>query len=76
MISGYPRRVPDGEVFTYRENTMGLFRKMTSLSTMGAVDFRSDKERGAAYAKATKRQSKKQTRQLRKQTKLIRKAGR
>lgn len=28
---------------------MGLFRKMASLSTMGAVDYRSDKERAARY---------------------------
>lgn len=40
---------------------MGLTRKMLSVSTLGAVDFRSDKERTAAYAKATKKEAKKQT---------------
>lgn len=40
---------------------MGLFRKVTSI---GIVNFRSDRERTAAYAKATK-----------KQTKLMKKAG-
>jgi hypothetical protein len=33
---------------------MGLFRKMTSLSTLGAVDFRSDKERIARYTRQTR----------------------
>ena len=33
---------------------MGLFRKLTSISTMGAVDFRSDKERIAMYGRQTR----------------------
>ncbi|WP_440712090.1 hypothetical protein [Gordonia sp. FQ] len=41
---------------------MGLTRKVTSASTLGAVDFRSDKERIARStrqgAKATKKQNK------------------
>jgi len=37
---------------------------MLSVTTLGLVDFRSDKERAAAYAKATKRQAKKQTKLL------------
>lgn len=32
-----------------------------SVSTLGLVDFRSDKERTAAYARSAKRQAKKQT---------------
>lgn len=40
---------------------MGLIRKAMSVSTLGAVDFRSDKERAAAYGKATKKEAKKQT---------------
>lgn len=45
---------------------MGLIRKTMSLGTLGAVDFRSDKERAAAYAKATKREAKKQTKIMKK----------
>lgn len=44
---------------------MGLFRKLTSVSTLGAVDFRSDKERIASYTKATKSQAKQQTKIMR-----------
>jgi len=33
---------------------MGLFRKMTSMTTLGAVDFRSDKERTAMYTRQTR----------------------
>ncbi len=46
---------------------MGLMRKMMSVSTMGAVDFRSDKERTAAYTKAAKKQAKEQTQLMRQQ---------
>ena len=44
---------------------MGLFRKTTSMMTLGAVDFRSDKERTAAYTKAVKKEAKEQTRLMR-----------
>lgn len=44
---------------------MGLTRKLMSASTLGLVDFRSDKERTAAYTKA-------QRDEMRKQTKLAR----
>jgi ribosomal protein L7/L12 len=40
---------------------MGLIRKMMSVSSLGAVDFRSDKERTAAYTKAAMKEAKKQT---------------
>lgn len=33
---------------------MGMIRKMTSLSTLGLVDFRSDKERTARYTRQTR----------------------
>jgi hypothetical protein len=46
---------------------MGLIRKMMSVSTAGAVDFRSDKERTAAYTKAAKKQAKEQTGLMRQQ---------
>lgn len=56
---------------------MGLTRKVMSLSTLGAVDFRSDKERTAAYTKATKKQTKKQTKLMKQQAKLAKRlAGR
>lgn len=44
---------------------MGLTRKMMSLGTLGAVDFRSDKERTAAYTRGAKREAKKQTNLMR-----------
>src|SRR4051812_12233546 len=40
---------------------MGLFRKTLSLSTFGAVDFRSDKERAARYGKQGRNELRKQT---------------
>lgn len=46
---------------------MGIIRKATSISTLGLVDFRSDKERTAAYTKVTKKQAKKQTKLMKKQ---------
>ncbi len=49
---------------------MGLFRKMTSLTTLGAVDFRSDKERIARSSKETAKQLKEQNRLLREQNRL------
>ncbi|MFB8350961.1 hypothetical protein [Streptomyces niveus] len=54
---------------------MGITRKLMSVSTLGAVDFRSDKERTAAYTKATKKQAKKQTKLLKQQAKLQKKLG-
>ena len=50
---------------------MGLIRKVTSLGTMGAVDFRSDKERIAAYTRASKRQLKAQTRLMQQQAQVV-----
>lgn len=55
---------------------MGLFRKMTSLSTLGAVDFKSDKERTASYTKASAKQAKEQTRLMREQAEAARAAAR
>lgn len=46
---------------------MGLIRKAMSVGTVGIVDFRSDKERIAAYTKASKKQAKKQTEIMRRQ---------
>jgi beta-phosphoglucomutase-like phosphatase (HAD superfamily) len=49
---------------------MGLFRKMTSMSTLGAVDFRSDKERIAKSGAQTAKQAKEQTKLLEQQLTL------
>lgn len=46
---------------------MGLIRKTLSVSTMGLIDFRSDKERTAAYTKRGAREARKQTGMLRSQ---------
>lgn len=50
---------------------MGLFRKVTSISTLGLVDFRSDKERTAAYTRGVRSQSRKQTQALQNQNALL-----
>ncbi|MDJ0464858.1 hypothetical protein [Streptomyces sp. H27-C3] len=52
---------------------MGIIRKSMSVTTLGVVDFRSDKERTAAYAKATKKQAKLQTKLMKQQAKLAKK---
>jgi hypothetical protein len=41
---------------------MGLTRKATSISSGGLVDFRSDKEPSARYAKQARNEARKQTR--------------
>ena len=46
---------------------MGLIRKTMSLGTAGLVDFRSDKERTAAYTKAAKKEARKQTQLMQQQ---------
>jgi hypothetical protein len=49
----------------HRKGTIvGLTRKLMSLSTLGAVDMRSDKERTAAYTRASKNEAKKQTKMM------------
>lgn len=45
---------------------MGLFRKMASVSTLGAIDMRSAKDRTAASSKKTAKQMKKQTKLMKK----------
>lgn len=54
---------------------MGLTRKVLSVSTLGLIDFRSDKERTAAYTKAAKKQAKKQTKLLKRQNALLKSQG-
>ena len=48
---------------------MGVTRKMLSISTLGLIDFRSDKERIARSARLTKRAAKKQNKLLKQQIK-------
>ena len=47
---------------------MGLTRKTMSLFSMGAVDWRSDKERTAAYTRGIRHQARKQTKILKQQS--------
>ncbi len=51
---------------------MGLIRKAMSLSTLGLIDYRSDKERVARSARLTKRATKKQVRLTKKQNRILR----
>lgn len=46
---------------------MGLMRKITSVSTFGLVDYRSDKERAARYAKQTRDAAREQVKLAKKQ---------
>ena len=46
---------------------MGMTRKLLSISTAGAIDFRSDKERIARSAKKTAKELKKQTKLMKRQ---------
>lgn len=50
---------------------MGLMRKMASLATLGAVDFRSDKERIARNTAITARQAKKATEEAERHNKAV-----
>lgn len=50
---------------------MGIFRKATSVTTLGLVDFRSDKERVARSTRLTKQAVKDQNKLLKKQNRLI-----
>jgi hypothetical protein len=50
---------------------MGLIRKMMSVSTLGAVDFRSDKERTAAYTRRSATEARKQSAEVHRQTLLL-----
>lgn len=54
---------------------MGITRKIMSASTLGAVDFRSDKERTASNTAASARAAKKQNKLIAEQNKLIAKGN-
>lgn len=54
---------------------MGIMRKMTSVSTMGLVDYRSDKERTAKYTKQTRNAARAQAAQQMQSMELQRKAN-
>src|SRR5436305_12229906 len=49
---------------------MGLIRKTLSVSTAGLVDFRSDKERTAAYTRRRRKEAIRQTRLIRQQVSI------
>lgn len=49
---------------------MGLIRKLTSVSTLGVIDFRSDKERIARSTRKTSAEAKQQTTLMRQQLEL------
>ncbi|MGU3438168.1 hypothetical protein ACNHUS_34810 [Actinomycetes bacterium M1A6_2h] len=51
---------------------MGIFRKVTSVSTAGLVDLRSDKERIARSARKSSNEVKKQTKLMRENNSLLR----
>lgn len=51
---------------------MGVIRKSMSITTLGLIDFRSDKERVARSARLTKRATKKNNRLVKKQNKILR----
>lgn len=51
---------------------MGLIRKTLSASTVGLVDWKSDKERVAASARKTKSATRKTNKLLKEQNKLLR----
>ncbi len=53
---------------------MGFTRKMMSLGSAGLVDFRSDKERTAAYTQRARRESIKQTKLMQQELELQRQA--
>jgi hypothetical protein len=50
---------------------MGLMRKMMSVSSLGAVDFKSDKERTASYTKTSAKEAKKQSEEAHRQTAIL-----
>ena len=52
--------------------TLGITRKFLSLSTFGLVDWRSDKERTAAYARGTRKHAWRTAKQTKKLVKLER----
>lgn len=51
---------------------MGLIRKSMSITTLGVIDYRSDKERTARSTRLTKRATKKTNKLLKEQNKLLR----
>lgn len=50
---------------------MGMIRKTLSLTTLGLVDFRSDKERAASYTRGAKKAAKKTAKETKRQRELL-----
>ncbi|MFJ7243541.1 hypothetical protein ACIQWA_02725 [Kitasatospora sp. NPDC098652] len=51
---------------------MGILRKLTSVTTLGAVNFRSSKEKTARNTKKAAKEAKVQTKLLQEQNRLLR----
>lgn len=54
---------------------MGVIRKSMSMTTLGLVDWKSDKERIASSARKTKRAARKTNKLLKEQNDILRKQG-
>jgi hypothetical protein len=50
---------------------MGMIRKGMSVTTLGVIDYRSDKERVARSARLTKRATKRQNHLIKKQNRIL-----
>jgi hypothetical protein len=50
---------------------MGITRKVLSVTSLGLVDFRSDKERTAAYTRGTRKAAREQTKLLAEQNQIL-----
>lgn len=55
---------------------MGFTRKFLSLGTVGLIDFRSDKERNAAYARGTRKHTRKAAKAAEQQARYARETAR
>ena len=55
---------------------MGVIRKTLSVSTVGMIDWKSDKERIAASTRKTKTAARKTNKLLKEQNKLLKQQGR
>lgn len=54
---------------------MGVIRKTMSLSTMGLVDWKSDKERTATSARKTKNATRKTNKLIKEQNEILKQLG-
>lgn len=52
---------------------MGMIRKVLSVGTVGLVDWRSDKERTAAYTRGVRKHARRAAKEAKRQTKILKK---